>query len=78
MRRMDLWAAGKIPKVVEDIVCAAKAGAGRGTVPEDDDSIAHCYHSMVIEGKLRAAVRWATNRSGGGMLSPVDIEAKTG
>ena len=57
MRRMDLWAAGKIPKVVEDIVRAAKAGAGRGTVPEDDDTITHRYQSMVIKGKLRVAVR---------------------
>ena len=78
LRRMDLWDAGKIPELVEDIVRAAKAGAGRGTVPEDDDVIDRRYHSMVIEGKLRGVVRWATNRSGGGMLSLADIDAKTG
>ena len=45
---------------------------------EDDDAIARRYHSMVIDGRLRAAVRWATSRSGGGMLSPTDIDSKTG
>ena len=47
-------------------------------MPEDDDAIARRYHSMAIEGKLRAAVRWATSRSGGGMLALSDIDAKTG
>ena len=64
--------------MVEDVVRAARAGAGRGKVPEDDDAIARRYHSMVIEEKLRAAVRWATNRSGGGILAPSDINTKTG
>ena len=78
LRRMELWDAGKIPELVEDIVRAAKAGAGRENMPEDDDAIARRYHSVFIKGKLRAAVRWATNQSGGGMLAPSDIDAKTG
>ena len=61
LRRMELWDAGKIPELVEDNMRAAKAGAGRENVPEDDDAIARRYHSMFIEGKLRAAVRWATS-----------------
>ena len=61
LRRMELWDADKIPELVEDIVRAAKAGAGRRNVTKDDNAIAHRYHLMVIEGKLRAAVRWATS-----------------
>ena len=43
----------------------------------DDDSIAQTYHSMVIDGRLRAGVRWLTNRDGGGILNPEDADTKT-
>ena len=33
---------------------------------------------MVIEGKRREAVRWVTNRDGGGVLHPDDIDQKSG
>ena len=33
---------------------------------------------MVIEEKLRQAVRWFTNRDGGGVLHPDDVEGKSG
>ena len=45
---------------------------------ETDDSIAKKYQSMVLQGKLRAAVRMVTNRGGGGVLSPKDADTKTG
>ena len=47
-------------------------------MPDDDDSIARRYHSLVIDGRLKAAVRYATNRTGGGVLAPGDIHSKTG
>ena len=33
---------------------------------------------MVTEGKLRQAVRWFTNRNGGGVLHPDDVDSKSG
>ena len=33
---------------------------------------------MVIEGKLRAGVRWLTSRDGGGVLNPEDADTKSG
>ena len=64
--------------MVNDIVNAAKQGGGGGKCADDDDSIARRYHSMVIEGKLREAVRWVTNRDGGGVLHPDDVDQKSG
>ncbi len=52
------------------------AGSRRGTA--DQDIIARKYNSMVLNGKLRATVRFATNRSGGGVLLPQDLCTKTG
>ena len=49
-----------------------------GKCPDNDDSIARKYHSMVIEGKLRPAVRWVTNRDGGGVLHPDDTDQQSG
>ena len=77
-RRMDLWDAGKIAELAEEIVRAEKAGESKGATPEDDDAIARRFHPMLIDGRLRVAVRWATSRSSGGMLSPADTDLKKG
>ena len=57
---------------------AAKAASGRAPTPDDDDHIARRYQSLVIGGRLKAAVRFATTRSGGGVLAPADIDEKSG
>ena len=78
LRRLALWENGQIAELVNDIVNATKQGGGGGKCPDDDDSIARRYHSMVIEGKLREAVRWVTTRDGGGVLHPDNINQKSG
>ena len=77
-RRMQLWEDGKYAELAEDVVRAAKAASGRAPTQDDDDHIARRYHSLVIDGRLKAAVRFATNRSGGGVLAPADIDEKSG
>ena len=69
-RRLDLWEAGKIAELVNDVENTAKRSGGTARGEEDDDAIARRYHSMVIDGRLRQAVRSATDRTGGGVLSP--------
>ena len=39
---------------------------------------AQTYHSLVLRGKLRSAVRWITERETGGVLHPGDQCNKTG
>ena len=39
---------------------------------------AQTYHSLVLRGKLRSAVRWITERETGGVLHPRDRCKKTG
>ena len=76
-RRLDQWERGEIASLVQDVVTTARQGQG-GKTRGDDDEVARRFASMVNSGKMRAAVRMATDREGGGPLQPWDIDAKTG
>ena len=69
---MDLWKRSIHTGMVGD----AEAEGGGGE--EDDDAVAQSYHVTVLSGKLRKAVRRATNREGGRCLLPDDQCTKTG
>jgi hypothetical protein len=43
----------------------------------NEELIAQKFNHMVLDGKLRAAVRLATARDGGGVLLPQDACTKT-
>ena len=77
-KRMKRWRDGKVAELVEDTVATARRGEGGLQRDEDDDSTARRYHSMVIGGRLRGAVRMLTNRDGGGVLHPEETDAKSG
>ena len=75
---MDLWENGKVAELVQDTVTIAKRGAGGSRPATDEESIARKFHSMVIEGKMRSAVRMLTSRDGGGVLAFDWDDTKTG
>jgi hypothetical protein len=77
-RRLQLWTDGHYDALVQDIIGEAMRGASSGRGTADEDIIACKYNSMVLDRKLRAAVRFATNRSGSGVLLPQDSCTKTG
>ena len=77
-RRLNLWVDGQYDALVQDIVGEAMRGVGSGRGTVDEELIARKYNSMVLDGKLRAAVRFATERDGGGVLLPQDACTKTG
>ena len=45
----------------------------------EDEHTAVVFARMMMEGKVRSAMRWLTSRSGGGLLYPNDevIDSKT-
>ncbi|KAL7503120.1 hypothetical protein ACHAXN_000965, partial [Cyclotella atomus] len=82
--KLDLWEAGRYDELVEEVVIRGKSGvAGRNchSWTEDgevSDSVARKYNSMMLDGKVRGAVRFATGRGQGGPLNPKDECTKAG
>ena len=57
---------------------AVREGRASFSGKEEDDAVAPSFHKNMLSGKLRQAVRQATNRKGGGCLLPEDKCSKTG
>ena len=78
-KRMDLWERGIHAGLVGDAEVEGSAREGRSASGGEEEvkSIARSYYDMVLSGKLRQAVRWATIRKGGGCLLSDDQCTKT-
>ncbi len=77
-KRLTLWIGGQYNALVQDIVGEAVRGVGSGRDTANEQLIAQKYNHMVLNGKLRAAVRFATACNGSGVLLPQDACTKTG
>ncbi len=78
--RLDLWEAGKycaLVKGVEEEALMSGFGATHNREFEVE-SAGRRYESMVLSGKIRAAVRMVTDRDPGGLLAPDDQCTKSG
>ena len=79
-RRMDLWERGQHAGLVGDAEAEGAAREGRADFSgkEEDDAVARSFHETVLSGKLRQAVRRATDREGRGCLLLGGKFTKTG
>ena len=79
-RRLDAWEAGRLCALVsENVDCAMESGWGTaGPRAKSDEAAGRRFESMVLDGRLRAALRRATDRDEGGLLNPTDSCTKTG
>ena len=77
---MDLWERGMHAGLVGDAEAEGVTRECRAASDgkEEDNAVARSYHDTVLSGKLRQAVRWETDRKGGGCLLPDDQCTKTG
>ena len=76
--RMDLWDQGHHARLINDVVDEAnRGGCGKGKRKLDDETLARSFNARVESGHLRQAVRYLTNRDGGGTLGPDDLCTKT-
>jgi hypothetical protein len=83
--KLDLWEAGRYDELVSEVVIWGKSGVAGGNYhswKEDgkvSDSVARKYNSMMLDGKVRGAVRFSMGRGQGGPLNPKDKKCtKTG
>ena len=74
---MTLWMSGQYNALVQDIVGEAMRSVGSGRDMANEELIAQKFNHMVLDGKLRAAVRLTMARDGGGVLLPQDACTKT-
>ncbi|CEM26622.1 unnamed protein product [Vitrella brassicaformis CCMP3155] len=68
-RRLEMWQEGQ----VEELVCEAERLDQQfpTTQPRlDDASVYRIFNKLMLEGKVRAAVRFVNERGGGGVLHP--------
>ena len=77
---MDLWERGQHTGLVGDaeVEGAEREGRAASGGKEENKAVARSYYNMVLFGKLRQAVRRATDREGGGCLLPDGQCTKTG
>jgi hypothetical protein len=77
-RRLTLWIGGQYNALVQDIIGEAMRGVGSSRDTANEELIARKYNHVVLNGKLRAAVRFTMACDGGGVLLPQDACTKTG
>ena len=79
-RSMDLLERGLNAGLVGDAEAEGAAWEGRtaSRCKEEDEAVARIYHYTLFSGKLRQAVRQATNRKEGGCFLPYNQCTKTG
>ena len=67
---MDLWERGQHAGLVggAEAEGAAQEVKAASFGEEEEDAVAWSFHETVLLGKLRQAVRWETDREGGGFL----------
>ena len=78
-RRMDLWERGLHTGMLGDAEMEGEAREGRSASggEEEKESVARSYHDTLLSGKMSEAVRWVTDREGGGFLLPDEQCTKT-
>ena len=79
-RGMDLWERGQHAGLVGYAEAEGSAREGRAAFSgeEEDDAVARSFHDTVLSGKLRQAVRQATDKEGGGVSSKKTNPRKPG
>ena len=77
-KRLDAWGEGKHAMLVKDTLQACKEYLPVAWRKEMAEHRVQTYHSLVLRGKLRTAVRWITERETGGVLHTGDRCTKTG
>ena len=67
-KSMDLWERGQHACLVGEAEAEGAAREGRATFSgeKEEDAVAWGFHKTVLSGKLRKAVRRATDQEGGG------------
>eukprot|EP00957_Ditylum_brightwellii_P011291 853799-Ditylum_brightwellii.AAC.1 len=70
--RMDLWDKVGFLALAEDTASTNKTQQPTRQWTEPLEHACHVYMRMLLQDKLRQAVRWITGQDKGGLLQPTD------
>jgi hypothetical protein len=74
-RRMKMWQEGLFRELIKEAEdCDRKLPSSSGKMSEDQE--AKVFSSLMLQGRLREAVRFVTDRQGGGVMSPDEDAVK--
>ena len=76
--RLRQWQEEKSLMLVEDTIRTSRGLISHMRRSMSDEAIAKSFTTMVLKGKIRQAVRFATLRGEGGVLKGSDVDSKTG
>ena len=79
-RRLKMWEDGLFDALMHDAErCDRSFGNGRDSKRREQafEHMERVFHRLMIEGKVRSAVRWITERERGGLLKATDITTIT-
>ena len=73
-RRMTQWREGQFD-VLQEAACCDRSfrNSHRSSRPASQDQLVRVFTKLMLEGNVQAAVRWLTERSGGGVMKPSDL-----
>ena len=71
-KRLEAWEAGHYAMLVEDSLRSCTQYLTVVLREETEEHRAKTYHSLVLRGKIRTAVRWIAERETKGVLLPED------
>lgn len=73
-RRMDLWESNSFDSLVQEAIQCDRPFQTRRH-PRNHDHTKRMFTRLMFQGKIRAAMRWLTDRCKGSVLLPTDLVA---
>ena len=73
---MEAWENQFYPEMIDDTVETLKINQSRLTLNESKEKRTKIFHSLILKGELRRAVRYLTDRESGGVLFPDQVDSK--
>ena len=73
-RRLSMWCDQQFDVLLQEAIRCDQSlrNTHRSSAKNKTDHVIRVFTKLMLEGNVRAAVRWVTERAGGGLLQPTD------
>ena len=77
-RRMDTWKQNRFDELVYELERCARIKSKVRSSNSDEDHIIKVFSRLMLQGQVRSAVRWLTDRAPGQILTPTSVVDPSG